>query len=103
MIRVSIYYPNTTASKFNLEYFLTQHVPLVEGRLRPVGLERVEIDEGIATPKPDDPVPFSVVEHLVFNNFEEMQTALGENSEMLMADVPNFTNVEPMVQINRVV
>lgn len=103
MIRVSIYYPNTEKSIFNLEYYLTQHIPLVKRLLKPAGLENMEVDEGIGTPMPGNLVPYSVVAQLLFNNFEEIQTALGEHSIELTADVPNFTNVEPVVQINRVI
>ena len=103
MIKVSIFYPNTQVSKFDLDYYLTHHIPMLKKHLEPQGLESVEIDEGIGTPKPDSPAPFSVVEHLVFNNYEVMQMALGTHNDVLMADVANFTNVEPLVQINRVI
>ena len=101
MIRVSFFYPNTAQSGFDLDYFLQYHLRKVEEVLKPAGLVDVQVDRGIGTPDPDTPVPFSVIEHLMFNNFEEMQTAMGEHGQELMADVPNFTNVEPLVQINR--
>lgn len=103
MIKVSFFYPNTQESKFNLDYYLTQHIPMLREQLEPQGLVSVEIDEGIGTPKPDSPVPFVVVEHLFFNNYEQMQMALGTHSEVLMTDLTNFTNIEPLVQINRVI
>jgi uncharacterized protein (TIGR02118 family) len=103
MIRVSFLYPNTKESSFNLDYFLKKHIPATEEVLKPAGLVKVEVDRGIGTPEPDEPVPFSIVEHLMFSNFEEMQTAMGEHSRELMEDVPNFTNVKPVVQINRMI
>jgi uncharacterized protein (TIGR02118 family) len=103
MIKVSIFYPNSQESKFNLDYYLAHHIPMLKKQLEPEGLKGVEIEEGIGTPKPGSPAPFSVVEHLIFNNYEEMQMALGTHSDMLMADVANFTNTEPFVQINRVI
>lgn len=103
MIRVSFFYPNTRESGFDLDYFLQKHIPATEEVLKPAGLLAVEVDRGIGTPIPDEPVPFSIIEHLMFNNFEEMQTAMGEHSEQVMADVANFTNVKPLIQINRVV
>jgi uncharacterized protein (TIGR02118 family) len=103
MIRVSFFYPNTQESSFNLDYFMHKHIPVLEEALKPAGLVSVEIERGIGTPIPDVPVPFSIIEHLMFNNFEEMQTAMGEHGQELMADVVNFTNVQPMVQINKIV
>jgi uncharacterized protein (TIGR02118 family) len=103
MIRVSFFYPNTPESSFDLDYFLNQHLPKVEAALKPEGLTRMEIDRGIGTPNPETPLQYAVIEHLLFNNFEEMQCALGTHSPELMADMPNFTNVKPVVQINSVV
>jgi uncharacterized protein (TIGR02118 family) len=103
MIRVSFFYPNTPESFFNLDYFLNQHLPKVQKVLQPEGLAGVEVDRGIGTSNPEIPLQYSVIEHLLFNNFEEMQCALGMHSPGLMADVPNFTNVKPVVQINSVV
>jgi len=102
MIRISIFYPNTPESQFNLEYYLHTHIPRVEEVLKPLGLVNMEADRGIGTSMPSDALPFAVIEHLMFNNFEEMQTAMGEHGLELMTEVSNFTNVRPLVQINRV-
>ncbi|MBK9013073.1 MAG: EthD family reductase [Saprospiraceae bacterium] len=101
MISVSIFYPNTKESLFNLEYYVTQHIPMVERLLKPMGMEEVLIDEAIGTPMPEVPAPYSVIAHLVFKNYEEMEMCMGHYGEDLMKDVPNFTNVKPLVQISR--
>jgi uncharacterized protein (TIGR02118 family) len=101
MITVSIFYPNTLESLFNLEYYQTQHLPLIERLLKPMGMEQVMVDQAVGTPMPGISAPFSVIAHLIFNNLEEMELAMGRHGETLMEDVPNFTNVKPLVQINR--
>jgi uncharacterized protein (TIGR02118 family) len=57
----------------------------------------------MGTPMPNEPAPFSVITHLIFNNFEEMEMAMGEHGQELMADVPNFTSVQPVMQISKMV
>lgn len=101
MFSVSIFYPNTKESLFNLEYYVTQHIPMIEKLLKPMGMEEVLIDEALGTPMPYEPPPYSVVAHLIFNNYEEMEMGMGHCGEKLMKDVPNFTNVKPIVQISK--
>jgi hypothetical protein len=33
MIRVTVSYPNTAGARFDLDYYLTTHIPLVEAKL----------------------------------------------------------------------
>lgn len=101
MISVSILYPNTEESRFNLDYYLTRHIPMLQSLLDPMGLEKVVVEEGLGTPMPNVPAPFSVMAHLIFNNLEEMEMSMGHHGPTLMEDVPNFTNVLPIVQISR--
>jgi uncharacterized protein (TIGR02118 family) len=101
MVTVSIFYPNTPESRFDLSYYVTQHIPKMEQMLKPMGMQRVIVEQGIGTPMPDVPPPYSIIAHLIFNNMEEMEMGMGHCSETLMADVPNFFNLQPMVQISR--
>ncbi len=101
MISVSIFYPNTEESKFNLEYYVTQHVPMVEKLLKPMGMDKLVVEQAMGTPMPNEPAPFSVIEHLLFNNLEEMEMGMGHYGPNLMRDVANFTNVKPVVQISK--
>ena len=77
MIRVSMFYPHTPEMHFDLDYFLTRHVPLMESLLTPEGLLHVEVDRGLAMSDPALPVQFAVIAYLTFHGYEEMQTAMG--------------------------
>ena len=101
MITVSVFYPKTADSNFNLEYYMTKHVPMIEQLLKPMGMKAVVVEQSIGTPMPDVPAPFSIVARLEFNNMEEMEMGMGHHSEALMGDVPNFSNVQPVVQIGK--
>jgi uncharacterized protein (TIGR02118 family) len=101
MIRVSVMYPNE-GKKFNMDYYLNTHIPLVHKLLDPYGLVRIEVDKGIGTAKPGDSAPFVVVGYMVFNTIEEMQKGLQAHDPELAADVPNFTDIRPQFQISEI-
>ena len=102
MIRVSVLYPATEGASFDHDYYRNSHVPGVEERLGPLGLVRWEVEKGIGTAEPDAPAPFVAIGSMYFETMEQVQAALGA-SEELMADVPNYTTIEPVFQISEVV
>jgi uncharacterized protein (TIGR02118 family) len=102
MIRFAVLYPQTSGGTFNMDYYLNKHVPMVISRLAPMGLVKGEIDEGMAGFPPDQPAPFVVVGYLVFEHLEDLQRGLATHGAEIMGDIPNFTNIQPVVQINRI-
>ncbi len=54
MIRVSVMYPNES-DKFDMDYYLNKHIPLVHQLLDSFGLVRTEVDKGIGTAEPGAP------------------------------------------------
>ena len=59
-------------------------------------------DKGLGGGAPGSPAPFIAVGHLVFNSIEDFQGAFGQHAGELMGDIPNFTNVEPQIQISEI-
>ena len=102
MIRVSAMYPNTPNRKFDLDYYAGKHMDMLSARLKPMGMVRWEIDKGIATGTPGDPAPFVAIGHLYFNSLDEFQKAFGTHAQEIMADTPNYTDIEPQFQISEV-
>lgn len=103
MIRVSVHYPNTPNGKFDLDYFSSKHMSLVSDRLKPLGLRKWEIDKGLAGGQPGAPAPFVAIGHVYFDNVGDFQKAFGAHAPELMADIPNFTDVEPQFQVSEVI
>ena len=100
MIRVAIMYPQTENSHFDMDYYREQHMPLLANLLGE-DLERYEIDKGIGGAMPGDPPLYSAVGYLYFVGTDELR-ALGKAGPELTADVPNFTNVQPKIQVSRI-
>ena len=102
MIRVSVYYPNQSGTTFNHEYYAGTHAPFTIERLAPLGLRRGEIDRGIAGFGGAE-APYTAAGHLYFDSVEAFQHAWSEQGDAILADIPNYTDVQPVVQISDIV
>lgn len=101
MIKISVFYPNTEGKKFDMKYYLDHHVPLVSSSLGDV-LQAVSYESGLAGGAPGAPAPFVAGATMFFNTMEEFGQAFAAASGTLMADLPNFTEIEPVIQISEV-
>ena len=103
MIRIAAIYPNAPGKKFDLDYYAKTHMELVRQRFQGTGLIRIEIDKGIATAEPGKPPPFLAIGYMYYDSITEYQKALATHSEELMADIPNYTDIQPYIQISEIV
>jgi uncharacterized protein (TIGR02118 family) len=101
MVKVSVLYPHKDGANFDMNYYLTKHMPLVRQRLG-AALKDLSVDQGVAGGAPNSPAPFVALGHLLFDSVPDVQSALGSHGAELMADVPNFTNIQPTIQISEV-
>ena len=102
MIRVAVLYPNAPGKKFDLDYYVKNHMELVRQRFGDAGLIRIEIDKGVATTEPGKPAPFQAIGYLYFNSLTEYQQTLATHSEEMMGDIPNYTDIQPYIQISEI-
>lgn len=103
MIRVSIYYPNSDGAKLDMDYYSTKHMALVSEKLKPMGMQRWEVDKPLSGPGPDTPAPYLAVGHLYFNSVEDFQKAFAAHAQEIMGDAPNYTRIQPQIQVSEVV
>ena len=101
MIKVTILYPNGEDKTFDMEYYSTRHMPLVASSLGSA-LKFYSIDSGISGRTPDEPSPFLAIGYLYFDKLSDYQTSFAANAEKIVSDIPNYTNVQPIVQISEV-
>ncbi|MGH2394175.1 MAG: EthD family reductase, partial [Candidatus Limnocylindria bacterium] len=71
--------------------------------LKPFGLIRYEVDKGVAGGTPGAAAPFVGACHIYFNTLGEFQKGMGQHGTELMADVANYTNIPPQIQISEIV
>ena len=101
MVCVSVMYGNTQGKRFNHDYYNQKHIPLVKDLLTSSGLLRCEVDQGLAGGAPGAPAPFVCIGRLYFNTLPEFQQAFAAHGVALRNDVPNYTDIEPQLQISQ--
>ncbi|AAK64878.2 EthD family reductase (plasmid) [Sinorhizobium meliloti WSM1022] len=102
MIKMSVYYPADGGSKFDHDYYRTRHMPLIQERLGDACL-RYEIDKGLAGREPGSAPEFVAACHVYSPSLATFQEALGPHRSEIAADVANYTDIAPIVQISEVV
>ncbi|MEJ2010521.1 MAG: EthD family reductase [Acidobacteriota bacterium] len=101
MIKVSVMYPNSPGGRFDMAYYLESHIPMVREKLGGA-LKGVSVDQGIAGDEPGSPPPYLALAHLLFDSMEAFGAAFGPHEKAIGADVPNYTNVQPVLQVSEV-
>jgi uncharacterized protein (TIGR02118 family) len=101
MIRVSVFYPNTEGSRFDVDYYVNSHIPMVAEKLG-AALKGAWVDHGLSGRAPDSRAPYVVIGHLLFDSVDAFRQAYGAHAATFRGDVPNYTDVEPLMQISEV-
>jgi uncharacterized protein (TIGR02118 family) len=99
MIRVSILYPNAAGSRFDLDYYLNTHLPMTEKLLRPQ-MKGMVVEHGIAGTAPGAPPAYIALCHLEFESVDAFLEAFMPHMATLTGDIPNYTDVEAVIQFN---
>lgn len=99
MIRIAVLYPNAEGKTFDVDYYKNTHMKLVQEKLDPLGLVGCEVDAGIAG-MGDTPAPYATIGYLFFETLEAFQAGFAKVGAELVADIPNYTNIEPVIQIS---
>jgi uncharacterized protein (TIGR02118 family) len=96
MIHLMVLYPKGEGTTFDADYWASTHMPLV-------GESWSTVTKWEAT-KGDDNAPFYAAAHIYFASMEDLGAAMGsEATAKVMADVSNYTNIEPQVSIYEVI
>ena len=60
------------------------------------------VEQGLGGLTPGSPPSFSAMGHLYFDSVEAFQAAFELHAGELMADIQNYTNVQPTIQVSEV-
>jgi uncharacterized protein (TIGR02118 family) len=95
MIRVTVNYPSAEGSTFDHDYYQNTHIPLC--RTSWPAAKSAEIDKGVNGPN-------VAAVHFTFDSMEAFQASMGSEATVgVMADVANYTNIAPVMQISEIV
>jgi len=100
MVRIAVHYPRREGGHFDLDYYQTTHFELVRELLGPRGLRAAVVEPGIDGP--DGPAPYACIGALYFDSVEAFGQAWAIGGDQLVADIPNYTNIDPVIQIAEV-
>jgi uncharacterized protein (TIGR02118 family) len=101
MVKVSVLYPNTAGCKFDMTYYLTKHMPMVQQKLG-TACKSIAVEQGIAGGAPGTPATYVAMGHLYFDSTDAFQAAFGPHAQAILGDIPNYTNTQPTIQISEV-
>ncbi len=101
MIKASVFYASGEGKHFDMDYYCKKHMALVQ-RLCGPALKGIAVEHGVSGMTPDSAPAFVAMGHLYFDSIEAFQASFGPHTNEIVADVPNYTNIQPMVQISEV-
>jgi uncharacterized protein (TIGR02118 family) len=100
MIKVSVFYPNSPGAKFDMAYYTSKHMTLVQKRIPTC--KGLAAEKGLAGGTPGSAAPYIAIGHLLFDSVEAFQSGFNPHAEEILADIPNYTNTQPVIQISEI-
>jgi len=101
MIKISVLYPRTESSRFDMDYYLNRHFPMLQARLGDA-LKAVAAERGVGGAMPGSAPAFMAMGHLWFESVAAYEAAFGPHAAEIVADVSNYSNVNPVIQVSEV-
>jgi uncharacterized protein (TIGR02118 family) len=103
MITISILYPNTPGSRFDIDYYVDKHMPMSIALLGThPGFRGVSVERGLGGAAPGSAADYSAMCHFRFDSVEDFMAAFSPHAAALQADIANYTDVAPIIQFNEV-
>ena len=100
MIKVSVFYPNSAGAKFDMSYYTTMHMPMVKRLVS--ACKSIAAEQGLGGGAPGAPATYIAIGHLTFDSVEAFQSGFGPHAPEIMADIPKYTNVQPVIQVSEI-
>jgi uncharacterized protein (TIGR02118 family) len=103
MIKISILYPNNKNARFDMGYYVNKHMPLsIELLSAHPGFKGVSVERGLGGAVPGADAAFVAMCHFLFDSLENFTAAFAPNAAVLQGDMPNYTDLEPVIQVSEV-
>lgn len=102
MIKVSVMYPNREGARFDHDYYANKHMPLLKQRMGDK-CRSYTVDKGLNGGAPDAPPTYVGMCHVFCDSLDDWQTGFGPHAQEILGDIPNYTDLQPVIQISEVV
>ena len=103
MTKITILYPNNAGARFDMRYYVDTHMPLSIGLLSThPGFKGVSVERGLYGAGPGADAAFVAMCHFLFDSVEDFIAAFTPHAARLQGDMPNYTDIEPVIQFNEI-
>ncbi len=102
MIKVSVFYPNEPGARFDHAYYANTHMPMIKSKMGDA-LHHYTVDKGMAGGAPNTPATYVAMCHIFSDTPETFAAAFGPHAAEIMADIKNYTDLSPIIQMSEVV
>ncbi|RAL00169.1 uncharacterized protein BO80DRAFT_425955 [Aspergillus ibericus CBS 121593] len=98
---LTVLYPNETDAKYNLDYYISNHMPLVERHWKKYGIQSWSVTR--YNPAVDGTRPLYTIGCIIaWESEESIQEAFkGPEAAEVLSDVSNFSNKQPIFLIGK--
>ena len=101
MIKVSVMFPGGAGNKFDMTYYLNNHIPMVLQKLG-AAVRGASVEQGLAGAEPGSPPAYLAMGHFLFDSVEAFPECFAPHAQAILGDIPNYTNTQPTIQISDV-
>src|ERR1700761_4383651 len=102
MITLNVLYPNKDGATFDMDYYLTSHVPMLKREFGSA-LKGCIVEKGLGGRDHGTKAEFAVLCHLRFDSVESYQQAIGPVAGQIRNDAANYASAAPIVQLSDVI
>src|SRR5882672_45522 len=103
MTKISVLYPNLKGVRFDVRYYLDKHLPRsLELLSSHPGFKGVSIDRGATGAESGTDAPYIIMWHFLFDSREDFLAAFMPHAATLQGDLPNYTDIQPLIQFSDV-
>ncbi len=99
MTHVTVLYPAEQGRRFDLDYYMSKHIPMFRERMG-AAMKQISVEKGTRGGMPGSPAPFVAVLHTSFDSAEAFAAAFAPHAAEIMADVPKYTDIQPVLLLS---
>jgi len=99
---INVLYPAKDNDSFDFEFYVRRHVPLIQDILGK-SLHRIEVRKGVTANDGSSAPGYTCVISIWIADWPAYEKAIAARASELIAEVPLFTKVMPVMQIDEVI
>jgi uncharacterized protein (TIGR02118 family) len=84
-----------------MDYYVASHMPMVRQKLG-AACKGIAVEQGIAGGAPGSQPTYVAMGHLLFDSVQSFQEAFAPHADSIMGDIPNYSSIQPVIQISEV-